>query len=309
MQINQEIRDRITAAADQLFNGAGRVNFPTVDAVRRASKTSMNDASAVMKDWRRMQTATAEPVAQAVPDRVQQASAAALAAMWHEAQEIANENLKNVQAAWDAERAEADVLRNELSTAFEGQAVELATTSEALDALDKAATASAQEAAAKLDQAQIGLAAMTERAITAEARVVEIEKRANDLKDSLIAAQEAAHAIAAELATVKAKAVAAEQEAAVLAAKLEAMTDRATKAEARADQAEKQVQQTVQELSSARAQVQTQQAGLDAAARELDDTRKQIKEGRADAKKSGEEAAELRGRLAAQEQIQTTKRS
>lgn len=306
MQINQEIRDRITAAADQIFNGAGRVNFPTVDAVRRASKTSMNDASAVMKDWRRMQTATAEPVAQAVPERVQQASAAALAAMWHEAQEIANENLKNVQAAWDAERAEADVLRNELSTAFENQAVELATANEALDSLEKAAVAATQEAAAKLSQVQTGLAAMTERASTAEARVAEIEKRANDLKDALIAAQEATHAIAAELASVKTQAVAAEQQAAVLAAKLEAMTDRATKAEARTDQIEKQAQQAGQELSSARIQVQSQQIGLDAAARELDEARKQIKEAREDAKKSGEEAAELRGRLAAQEPTSAT---
>ena len=198
MLINQEVRDRITAVANQLFHDSGRTDFPTVDVVRRASKTNMNDASAVMKDWRRMQTATAEPLAQTVPERVQQASAAAMAAMWHEAQEISNENLKNVQAAWDIERAEADVLRNELSTAFENQAVELMAATEALDALDKAATAAAQEATTKLDKVLAGLAAMTERASTAEARVVEIEKRADDLKSALSASADQNARLAAD---------------------------------------------------------------------------------------------------------------
>lgn len=41
------------------------------------------------------------------------------------------------------------------------------------------------------------------------------------------------------------------------------------------------------------------ETALDAAARECDDLRRQAKEARAEAKKSGEEAAELRGQLAA----------
>jgi hypothetical protein len=48
MDINPEIRERILNAAQQL----GRLELPTVDAVRRLSKTNMNDASAVMKEWR-----------------------------------------------------------------------------------------------------------------------------------------------------------------------------------------------------------------------------------------------------------------
>jgi hypothetical protein len=39
----------------QLFEASGRLELPTVDAVRRLSKTNMNDASAVMKEWRRLQ--------------------------------------------------------------------------------------------------------------------------------------------------------------------------------------------------------------------------------------------------------------
>ena len=121
MDISQETRERIVTAASQLYEQAGRLDFPTVDAVRRLSKTNMNDASAVMKEWRRMQTATAAPVAVAVPDRVQQASQAAIAALWGEAQGLATEALHAAQADWEKERAEAETLRGELSAAFEAQ--------------------------------------------------------------------------------------------------------------------------------------------------------------------------------------------
>ena len=72
-----------------------------------------------------MQSATAVPVAVAVPDRVQQASQVALLTIWGEAQEIAHENLKAAQVAWDAERNEAETLRGQMSSAFEIQAAEL----------------------------------------------------------------------------------------------------------------------------------------------------------------------------------------
>ena len=59
MDINPEIRERIVNAAQQLFEASGRLELPTVDAVRRSSKTNMNDASAVMKEWRRLQIVAA----------------------------------------------------------------------------------------------------------------------------------------------------------------------------------------------------------------------------------------------------------
>jgi colicin import membrane protein len=125
MDINPEIRERILNAAQQLFEGSGRLELPTVDAVRRLSKTNMNDASAVMKEWRRLQIVSASAAVVSVPDRVQQASQSALSALWTEAQELANEALHVAQTAWDAERAEAEKLRVELSSAFETQGAEL----------------------------------------------------------------------------------------------------------------------------------------------------------------------------------------
>ena len=59
MDINPESRERILNAAHQLFEQSGRKDLPTVDAVRRVSKTSMNDASAVMREWRRLQIVSA----------------------------------------------------------------------------------------------------------------------------------------------------------------------------------------------------------------------------------------------------------
>lgn len=81
----------------------------------------------------------------------------------------------------------------------------------------------------------------------------------------------------------------ADKATAALTAKLEAMTERAAVAEARAAQAE----------SNARISEQAIQARLDNATRELEVARAETAEARAAAKKSGEEAAELRGRLSA----------
>ena len=43
-----------------------------------------------------------------MPESVQQASSAAVATIWQQAQELANESLRSAQAAWETERAELD---------------------------------------------------------------------------------------------------------------------------------------------------------------------------------------------------------
>src|SRR5699024_2491273 len=124
-QTPAEIRDRITAVADEQSEDAGRAACPTVDAVRRAARADMNTTSAVMREWRRAQTAQAVPVAVAVPETITQANAVALAALWQQAQELANESLQAAQAAWETERVELDAMRAELADAYESQATEL----------------------------------------------------------------------------------------------------------------------------------------------------------------------------------------
>ena len=85
----------------------------------------LNDASAVMKEWRQLQFVSGSAAVVSVPDRVQQASQSALSALWTEAQELANEALHVAQTAWDAKRAEAEKLRVELPSAFETRSAEL----------------------------------------------------------------------------------------------------------------------------------------------------------------------------------------
>jgi predicted nucleic acid-binding Zn-ribbon protein len=107
----------------------------------------MSDASAAMREWRRGQAATAAPVAVAVPGRVQQASQTALAALWAEAQAIANDALKAAQGAWEAEREEAEALRREMSAAFEAQTAETEALQARLAAMENQAVATAAELA------------------------------------------------------------------------------------------------------------------------------------------------------------------
>ena len=199
MDINPEIRERILAAAGQLFEQSGRLELPTVDAVRRLSKTNMNDASAVMKEWRRMQIVSASAAVVSVPERVSQASQTALSALWAEAQELANESLNVAQAAWDAERAEAEKLRVELSSAFEIQGTELEGLKGKLSETEAEAAAAAAAAERSLSESARQVTALTDQAHTAVARVQEIEKRAEDLKASLSAAQGSVQRLTAEL--------------------------------------------------------------------------------------------------------------
>ena len=125
MTLSTEIRDRIYTAADELYEQGGKESFPTVDAVRKAARVSMNDCSTGMKDWRRAQTVRAAPLSVQVPEAVQLMSGQALAQLWNHAQELANSSLRAAEAAWEGERGELEVMRSELATAYELQAGEL----------------------------------------------------------------------------------------------------------------------------------------------------------------------------------------
>ena len=125
MSISSDIKDRIFAAADRLYQASDRESFPTVDAVRREAKTDMNAASAAMKEWRKVQTATPVAVAVAVPEAIGKAAGELIVSVWTEAQALANASLHSAEAAWAIERAEADELRAELSESFDAQGLEV----------------------------------------------------------------------------------------------------------------------------------------------------------------------------------------
>lgn len=260
--IPAEIRERIIAAAVELYENAGRESLPTVDQVRRAARADMNATSTVMKEWRRQQTAQAAPVAVTVPESVAQANTVALAELWRQAQELANESLQAAQAAWEAERLELDTLRAELADAYEAQLTELDQTQAAAVAADQAHQLQRQQAAGELASVRAELAQAVTRAERAEAKVDEIERRAGELRaeldrahseadqmqGALIEAHQATQVVTAqleevrvELEIVKAKAEtdAEKHQEQLDAAGIEArnLAERLTRAQAECDQA------------------------------------------------------------------------
>lgn len=202
MEITKETRDRIFAAADQLYEQAGRESFPTVDAVRKQARVNMNDASVGMKEWRRAQTAQAAPIAVRVPEAVQQAGDLAVATMWQHAQELANESLRAAQAGWDAERALIESVSEQTSQAFDEQAQELEGVRLALKGVQGELEQSAAlnlELASQIAGLKESLAGMTSTADQYRARAEEIDRRANDLRAELDHAHRVGQEAQAEL--------------------------------------------------------------------------------------------------------------
>jgi chromosome segregation ATPase len=227
-----DARERVFAAASQIFEESGRQSMPTVDQVRRLAKVDMHAATAAMREWRRQQTAQAAPIAVTVPEVVAKANEQAIAQLWTQAQELANQSLREAQSAWDAERVELDQMRVELSDAFETQADELELAKSRIEALENEARETAAIAAAELQklrdelgQVRADLGAATTRAERAEATAAELDHRVADLRAELDRAHADVDQVRAEikrtttdaeglrneLAAVKAKAEAAEQ--------------------------------------------------------------------------------------------------
>ena len=297
--IPADVRERITAAAAELFEQSGRETMPTVDAVRRAARVDMNAASSVMKEWRRAQTAQATPVAVSVPEVVQQASNTAMATMWQQAQQLANESLRNTQAAWETERAELDAMRQELAEAFERQAGELEVAGAALVAESAAVARQVQELTAVRQQ----LGDASSRADKAEARIDEIELRAAELRAELdrahtdadrlrIESTEARQHAAAELEAARVDLVKLQAKAEAAAAELAKAHAATTVATAAADTARTELAQAHATATVAAAEVQRTTAAATTAAAERDTARQ-------DAATAREAAAKLEGRFEA----------
>lgn len=234
MKTASDIAERIFAAADSLFEQNAHAAFPTVDAVRKVARVSMNDANSGMRDWRRQQMARAVAPPVQVPAAILQAQAALASDIWQSAQSMAGESLITAQNAWDAERGELESLNREMAEAFETQAaaseeqrVQVAGLNEQLAVALSATEALQQE-----------LQALRERCAGAEsdarrdaARLEEVERRASDLRTELDRAHQelaAAHeggrvarsAHADELAAVRSD---ARQSEVVLREELEAL--------------------------------------------------------------------------------------
>lgn len=193
MEITSAIRDRIYTAAETLYQEGGRQAFPTVDAVRKLARVNMNDASVGMRAWRRTQAANSETPAVQVPATLQQASIAALNAIWAEAVGLAGEKLKSAQAEWEVERTETEALNQQIANAFEVQAAELANAVAEVEQ-GKREKRKVEEA---LALCQHGLEEMKRELISAHAATSQAEVKAAEIAhgaDDLRLALDRAHA-------------------------------------------------------------------------------------------------------------------
>jgi myosin heavy subunit len=190
--IPAEVRERIVQAADALYEQSGHQAIPTVDQVRRAARADMNATSSVMREWRRELTVRAAPVAVQVPDVVAAAHSQALAALWVQAQALANESLQAAQAAWEGERAQLDAIRQELASAYEALAGEVDAAKTQAAAAELAHRQAAERAGAELVELRAELARQLTRTERAEARGDELEHRAADLGEQLARVQDKA---------------------------------------------------------------------------------------------------------------------
>ena len=181
MNLSSELYERICMAADALHAQGGGVAFPTVDAVRKAARVSMNDASAGMRVWRRAHTVQAGMAATSVPEKIREAGLAALAGIWNEAQGLAGESLRMAQAAWEAERGEAETLARQMADAYEVLEAELRGCQEQLASSRSAAQALAKER----EGLAAGLVEAQAAAALAAVRAQEIERRALELRTEL----------------------------------------------------------------------------------------------------------------------------
>lgn len=130
--IPAEVRERVHRIASDLYTQNGLRAFPALDEVRKRANVDMNVASLLLKEWRKIQPASAAPLAGGLPAAVREAGVLAIQSVWEQAQQLANQHLDTAQAAWQAERDELDALRAELAAAFEQQAAELEATSQQL---------------------------------------------------------------------------------------------------------------------------------------------------------------------------------
>lgn len=282
-------QEQVNAAADTI-RAAG--TKPTARAVREAvGGGSMATVLKLLQNWQGMQTRPAEsPVV--LPAGLQRALV-----------DFINQEVSGAKAELQADLVVSQQANGDLIAESERQASTIELQTEALESVQgEKAELVGRLAQVESDLVKAGDDVTHERQAAEQART-ELAKAQLRL-EALPRIEAEAERLRGELERERTAKVAAEQSAAVAVARLEAMADRATKAEANTEKAEKQAVQAAGELSSARAQVQAQQTALDAAARECDDLRKQTKDARGEAKKAGEEAAELRGRLVAVAQVE-----
>lgn len=277
--------EQVAAAADAIKAAGGKPNARTV---REALGTgSMATVLKFLQQWQGGQVRTAEsPVV--LPTGLQRALVDFIG------QEVAGAKA-NLQAdIVDAQQSNADLIAES-----ERQASTIEIQAEALESIQ----AEKAELVGRLSQVESDLAKSGDN-LAAERQAAEtarVELAKAELRLEAVPRIEAEiEKIRAELHEARAQAAELHEAAAVAIAKLEAETSARDKAEKQLEAATFKEAATSKALENERVAVQASQARLEAAARELEAAKEATGRARAEAKKSSEEAAELRGQLVAE---------
>ncbi len=179
--MNNEVKDRIFAAADRLLSESPTNEFPTVDQVRQASSAGMNYVVEALKEWRQKQRTVARSVIEPLPESLHLAVFELGQNVWKIAQGKAHETLEVARAAFEAEKADLTKLSTEQSNAFELLSQEMDQTQIEAERLAQELLDTKQTIQTQAQQ----LVQLQERLGLAEARTQEIEKWADGLQAKL----------------------------------------------------------------------------------------------------------------------------
>lgn len=251
--VNPEVRARILAAIEELYDERGRGDqFPTQHEVRTRAKADMNSCSAVFREWKRQQTAKPALVAVEVPEAVKHAHLDAVAIVWAAANEEANANLHAAEAKWEVERADNDTMRRELADAYE---TAMASAEQAQAALADTQRTNAMLVQKNEDLVQ-QLSAARESLAQQQTRADENERRAEDLKHELMLAHEQTANVRQELSQARHLHLSEiQQQKAAAAEQIERLNETLAASKARLESANEQAQSSQAALSEVQAKL------------------------------------------------------
>ena len=191
----EELKKRIFAAADELWEEGGRSSIPTVAKVRKRARAGQEFASEFMDEWRiEKERALSTPVAE-VPEEVRASIDAFGTRVWDAARRCARREFDGERAEVERARAATAAVRAEEAEAFNEQAAELEAANEYVAAL----RSEILQKDAQVAELREKLAKQSEELLLSRARAEFGESQNTLLRDLLSAEQKRSMNIEAEL--------------------------------------------------------------------------------------------------------------
>ncbi|HAT3423552.1 TPA: KfrA protein [Aeromonas hydrophila] len=188
MAVSHEVKERIIAAANSLYERSPTGEYPTVEAVRQESRAAMSTVVEVMKGWRESQRKQVQVVREPLPIPLQEHISTLGQSFWETAQQLANESLDAARAGFEAEKSDLLQLSAEQSAAFEQQAMALEAAQDQIAALEEQLALNAEISKSltqQLEATRQQLQAAEQATALAQQRCEDTERRAAELRTEL----------------------------------------------------------------------------------------------------------------------------